>query len=451
METEENRKLDIQKPKNDEDLAKDKSRERDRDEVKKSKKHKKRRDSSSSGSSDDSRSRSRSSRRQKKHKSKRSRSRSPKRSKKRSSERRKRSYSREKKHHRSSHRSRSRDRRDRDRDRRDTRGGDRKRSDSRDKKKNEKSTKSFKDQRGGGGGGFKFDSPPKDMQVSESTIDLSELGIPDIQTLREKYPTLKDMDSSELVQKLLMIKDMTNSQSAKVDRKLYIGNIPTGITPQMLTDLLNSALQKMGVNVDPPGNSIIGAWISPDNNYAFVDFRTPEEATNGFALNSVAIHGQTLKVGRPRSYQQTQTVQNPLAMLLGNPGASVNPLAGLGQTEAPPIETTARIFPPSRILVLKNMVLVQELEIDEEYDEIKEDVKEECEKFGKVESMKIPRPVKGKTDIPGLGKIFMEYSSIDEAKNARKELHGRIFADNTVEVSYYDEALYANNDFTEAQ
>jgi len=72
------------------------------------------------------------------------------------------------------------------------------------------------------------------MQVSESTIDLSELGIPDIQTLREKYPTLKDMDSSELVQKLLMIKDMTNSQSAKVDRKLYIGNIPTGITPQMV-------------------------------------------------------------------------------------------------------------------------------------------------------------------------------------------------------------------------
>ncbi len=76
------------------------------------------------------------------------------------------------------------------------------------------------------------------MQVSESTIDLSELGIPDIQTLREKYPTLKDMDSSELVQKLLMIKDMTNSQSAKVDRKLYIGNIPTGITPQMVKQVV---------------------------------------------------------------------------------------------------------------------------------------------------------------------------------------------------------------------
>jgi len=263
---------------------------------------------------------------------------------------------------------------------------------------------------------------------------------------------LKDMDSSELVQKLLMIKDMTNSQSAKVDRKLYIGNIPTGITPQMLTDLLNSALQKMGVNVDPPGNSIIGAWISPDNNYAFVDFRTPEEATNGFALNSVAIHGQTLKVGRPRSYQQTQTVQNPLALLLGTPGVPINPAAVAGQgDEAPPITTTAKIFPPSRILVLKNMVQVEELEIDEEYEEIQEDVKEECEKSGKVLSMKIPRPIKGKTDIPGLGKIFLEYSTIDEAKNARKELHGRIFADNTVEVSYYDEALYANNDFTEVQ
>ena len=62
------------------------------------------------------------------------------------------------------------------------------------------------------------------------------------------------------------------------------------------------------------------------------------------------------------------------------------------------------------------------MEIDEEYEEIKEDVREECEKYGKVESIKIPRPVKGKTDIPGLGKIFLEYSTLEEAKNARKVL-----------------------------
>ena len=57
----------------------------------------------------------------------------------------------------------------------------------------------------------------------------------------------------------------------------------------------------MKVNVDPPGDSIVGAWISPDGHYAFVEFRTVNEATNGLiALGNVAIYGKTLKVGRPK-------------------------------------------------------------------------------------------------------------------------------------------------------
>lgn len=58
----------------------------------------------------------------------------------------------------------------------------------------------------------------------------------------------------------------------------------------------------MGVNTVPEGNSILNSWISADGNYAFVEFRTPEEATKGFCLNSVTIFGQPLKVGRPRTY-----------------------------------------------------------------------------------------------------------------------------------------------------
>ncbi len=89
------------------------------------------------------------------------------------------------------------------------------------------------------------------------------------------------------------------------------------------------------------------------------------------------------------------------------------------------------------------------LGIDEEFQEIYEDVKEECEKFGEVKSLKIPRPMFSQTQIPGLGKIFIEYASIDEAKEARKVLQGRTFADHTVECAYYDEELYAKDDFTQ--
>jgi len=50
----------------------------------------------------------------------------------------------------------------------------------------------------------------------------------------------------------------------------------------------------MGINTEPPGPSITSAWIAADGHYAFMEFRTPEEANNGFALNNVAIHGQVL-------------------------------------------------------------------------------------------------------------------------------------------------------------
>lgn len=51
---------------------------------------------------------------------------------------------------------------------------------------------------------------------------------------------------------------------------------------------------------------MVGVWISGDAHYAFVDFKTAEDATQAFALQQVSIHGNvsfilfiysTLKLG----------------------------------------------------------------------------------------------------------------------------------------------------------
>ena len=47
------------------------------------------------------------------------------------------------------------------------------------------------------------------------------------------------------------------------------------------------------------------------------------------------------------------------------------------------------------------------------------DVKEECERYGKVLALKAPRP-QGGIMVPGVGKIFVEYSTVEEAKEARR-------------------------------
>jgi len=58
--------------------------------------------------------------------------------------------------------------------------------------------------------------------------------------------------------------------------------------------------------------------------------------------------------------------------------------------------------------MLHNVLTLDDLTIDEEYNDIVEDIKEECEKYGKIQSVIIPRPTDGidPKDIMGLGKII---------------------------------------------
>ena len=51
-----------------------------------------------------------------------------------------------------------------------------------------------------------------------------------------------------------------------------------------------------------PGDPVLSAWISTDGHYAFVEFRSAEEANNGFLFKNISILGQPLKVGRPKTY-----------------------------------------------------------------------------------------------------------------------------------------------------
>lgn len=59
---------------------------------------------------------------------------------------------------------------------------------------------------------------------------------------------------------------------------------------------------------------------------------------------------------------------------------------------------------PTEVLCLLNMVMPEELVDDEDYEEILEDIREECCKYGSVRSIEIPRPVDG-VEVPGCGKV----------------------------------------------
>ena len=56
----------------------------------------------------------------------------------------------------------------------------------------------------------------------------------------------------------------------------------------MLIDVVNEAMLSLGV-IEEPGNPVVSAWISSDGHYAFVEFRTAEEANHGFNLQGMNI------------------------------------------------------------------------------------------------------------------------------------------------------------------
>lgn len=99
----------------------------------------------------------------------------------------------------------------------------------------------------------------------------------------------------------------------------------------------------------------------------------------------------------------------------------------------------------TRVLQMLNMVAVEELIGDEDYLEILEDIKEECSKYGKVEEVKIPRPIKtekNKVDIKAsegikdLGKVFVLFEKEEETTKALRAIAGRQFGGRMIICAY---------------
>lgn len=103
---------------------------------------------------------------------------------------------------------------------------------------------------------------------------------------------------------------------------------------------------------------------------------------------------------------------------------------------------------------------------DLEYDDLVDQVKHEAKQFGSVKNMAVPRPEHAELvefvqdrDVDysavtplddnnkGLGKVFIEYDSAQEAERAQKEFAGRKFQGRTCITSYHDHQDFINKKY----
>ncbi|CAM9317920.1 unnamed protein product, partial [Discosporangium mesarthrocarpum] len=259
--------------------------------------------------------------------------------------------------------------------------------------------------------------------------------------------------------------------STKVYRELYVGNTSPDMTDMLLKDFLGNSMQQVGLTTKP-GTPIIHTRVS--GNFAFVECRCIEEATNLLNLNGIPFMGQELKINRPSKYPGPDTPHLNWADVLarytsGNPNMSVSaPVgifrpgvggtgamagAGAGAAAAAAAAALAAAVPPvkaTKVLRLNNMLTQEDLEDEEGLGDIEEETKEECEKFGKVTSVCIPRPsTEVAQEKPGVGFVFVGFEGEVGATAAANSLRGRTFDGRKVEVTYWDEDMFAARVFTD--
>jgi len=269
--------------------------------------------------------------------------------------------------------------------------------------------------------------------------------------------------------------------STRKARRLYLGNLPNGmgLTSTQVVEFFNMASQASGISI-MPGDPVCDSWISPEGKYGFVEFRSIDECTAALALNGISLQGRQLVIKRPNDYEPAPD-HIPTGVAIGSAAANATSSVGMSgmsgmqafggmpamgmaaggmgmaaggmgmaaggmDMSAVPGDIPAE-HPPSTVLVLKNMVTVDELKNDEDFEDIMLDTKEECEKFGTVVAVKIPRPSADSTAVIGLGKVFVLFDKNESATKTRDALHGRLFDNRTVEATYMDEAKFLTGDF----
>ncbi|CAG9539875.1 unnamed protein product [Cercopithifilaria johnstoni] len=92
----------------------------------------------------------------------------------------------------------------------------------------------------------------------------------------------------------------------------------------------------------------------------------------------------------------------------------------------------------SAVIVLKNMVTIEECD-----DELESEIRDECNKYGKVQEVVIAQdPASGSV------KIFVRFDNPQEADTARQALDKRYFAGREISAQNYDQILFDHNDYS---
>ncbi|KTW29264.1 hypothetical protein T552_01219 [Pneumocystis carinii B80] len=279
------------------------------------------------------------------------------------------------------------------------------------------------------------DNPVISVQVNhEKAYAFLEFRQPEDATVAIGFDGISYMDSSLKIRRPMdyIIPQMPSDDGSYVPgvistnfidtpNKIHIGGLPAYLDEEQVIELLKSFGELKAFNL------VKDAVTNESKGFAFCEYVDPnvtDIACEG--LNGMELGDKTLVVKRASIGSRQKSISTS--------GGGISSITMLAEEEGH--------FRPTRILQMFNMVTPEELQDDDEYEEISEDIREECSKYGKVLDLKIPRGIGGSRSNFGVGKVYVRFETEASCLKAMKDLAGRKFSDRTVLTSFYPEENY---------
>ncbi|KAK6117890.1 hypothetical protein DH2020_048366 [Rehmannia glutinosa] len=212
--------------------------------------------------------------------------------------------------------------------------------------------------------------------------------------------------------------------------RLFVGGLPYYFTEAQIRELLESFGPLRGFDLvkdRETGNS---------KGYAFCvyqDLSVTDDACRN--LNGIPLGDKTLTVRRANQGTTQPKPEQESVLLHAQQQIALQRLM-----LQPSVVAT-------KVVCLTQVVTADELKDDDEYEDIVEDMRIECGKFGTLVNVVIPRPSPSGEMDPGVGKVFLEYADIESATKARQGLNGRKFGGNEVLAVFYPENKFSQGEY----
>ncbi|XP_011025737.1 PREDICTED: splicing factor U2af large subunit A isoform X2 [Populus euphratica] len=214
--------------------------------------------------------------------------------------------------------------------------------------------------------------------------------------------------------------------------RIFVGGLPYYFTEAQIRELLESfgALRGFDLVKDrETGNS---------KGYAFCVYQDLSVTDIACAaLNGIKMGDKTLTVRRANQGTNQPKPEQENVLLHAQQQIALQRL----MLQPPPVVT--------KVVCLTQVVTVDELKDDDEYEDILEDIRMEAGKFGQLVNVVIPRPRPDGENAPGVGKVFLEYADTEGSSKARAGMNGRKFGGNHVVAVFFPENKFSQGEYDE--